>query len=115
MFGNVVYSRQEVIVMKVFENAKVILNDSVCDVCVATEGKKIIDIAERMDIPSAEKVDCKGRYLAPGFVDIHVHGGGGHETMECDPMAIKAMCEAHLKHGSTSMLPTRIAPSTCPT
>ncbi|MBE6885073.1 MAG: N-acetylglucosamine-6-phosphate deacetylase [Ruminococcaceae bacterium] len=106
MFGNVVYSRQEVIVMKVFENAKVILNDSVCDVCVATEGKKIIDIAERMDIPGAEKVDCKGRYLAPGFVDIHVHGGGGHETMECDPMAIKAMCEAHLKHGSTSMLPT---------
>ena len=92
--------------MKIFENAKVILFDSVSNVCVAVENGKIVEIAECIDASGAERIDCGGKYLAPGFVDIHVHGGGGREIMECTPDAIRAMCEAHLKHGTTSMLPT---------
>lgn len=92
--------------MTVFENAKVILPDSACSTCVAVDEGKIVEIADRIDAPDAERIDCGGKYLAPGFVDIHVHGGGGREIMECTPDAIKAMCEAHLRHGTTSMLPT---------
>ncbi|MBS1502378.1 MAG: N-acetylglucosamine-6-phosphate deacetylase, partial [Bacteroidetes bacterium] len=41
---------------------------------------KITEIsAGNIDMPDAEVIDAKGRYISPGFIDIHVHGGGGHD------------------------------------
>ena len=47
-------------------------------------------------------MDAKGKYLGPGFVDIHVHGGGGHLFFQ-EP---EGACEHFLKHGETTVLPT---------
>lgn len=52
--------------------------------------------------PNAEVVDISGRYVGPGFVDIHCHGGAGRWVWD-DPVAAT---EHHLAHGTTSMLAT---------
>jgi N-acetylglucosamine-6-phosphate deacetylase len=54
----------------------------------------------------AEIIDLKGGYLAPGFVDLHVHGGAGADFMDGTPEAFRTICRAHARHGTTSLLPT---------
>ena len=56
-------------------------------------------------------VDAKGAYAAPGFIDIHLHGGGGVEFMDATPERIRAGCAAHARHGTTTLLPTTLAAS----
>ncbi len=46
-----------------------------------------------------------GPYLCPGFVDVHVHGWGGHDAMD-GPGGLDGMARALLRHGVTSFLPT---------
>jgi N-acetylglucosamine-6-phosphate deacetylase len=54
-----------------------------------------------------EGADRVGPYLAPGFVDIHVHGWGGHDAMG-DRAALDGMARRLLRHGVTSFLPTAV-------
>lgn len=56
--------------------------------------------------PEGSSIDLKGRYLCPGFVDMHVHGGAGADFMDGTEEAIKTACAAHLKHGTTTLFPT---------
>jgi N-acetylglucosamine-6-phosphate deacetylase len=49
-----------------------------------------------------------GPYIAPGFVDVHVHGGGGHDAMG-GPGALDGMAGHLLRHGVTSFLPTAVS------
>jgi N-acetylglucosamine-6-phosphate deacetylase len=51
-------------------------------------------------------VDLQEGYLVPGFVDLHVHGGAGHDFMDGTPEAFRAICQAHARHGTTSLCPT---------
>ena len=95
--------------MKLFYNAKVILSDGIKDLCVLTENKKIVKTAPRIDAPAAEKIDCEGLYLSPGFADIHVHGGGGYSAMSEDEEDVIKMCRAHALKGTTSIVPTTLA------
>ncbi len=48
-----------------------------------------------------------GPYLLPGYIDVHVHGGGGADTMD-GAEAVRALAAFHLRHGTTSLLPTTI-------
>src|SRR5262245_3903181 len=51
-------------------------------------------------------VDLADGYLVPGFVDLHVHGGVGHDFMDGTEESFRAICQAHARHGTTSLLPT---------
>jgi N-acetylglucosamine-6-phosphate deacetylase len=53
-----------------------------------------------------EVIDVTGKYLAPGWIDIHVHGGAGADFMDGTQQAIETAARAHLKHGTTTMFPT---------
>lgn len=70
---------------------------------------KIIAITEQ-DIAEADAlvIDAKGRYVSPGFIDIHVHGGGGHDFMDGSVDAFLGIAEAHARYGTTSMVPTTL-------
>lgn len=46
-------------------------------------------------------------WWAPGFVDVHVHGGGGGDAMD-GPAGVRALAAAHLPHGTTALLPTTL-------
>lgn len=55
---------------------------------------------------SAPVLDAGGLHLLPGFIDIHVHGGNGHELMDATPDGLQAMARFFAQHGVTSFLPT---------
>ncbi len=96
--------------MKFYKNAKVIFPDKIRDCVVATDNGKIIDIVDRYELCENDtEKDCKGLYLSPGFIDIHVHGGGNKSAMSEDYRDIIDMAEAHLKYGTTSIVPTTLA------
>lgn len=57
----------------------------------------------------AALVDAAGCYVTPGYIDIHLHGGGGIEFMNASPEQIRKGCLAHLRHGTTTLLPTTLA------
>ena len=68
-----------------------------------------IDAAGRAeDLPPwhGEVVDARGAYAAPGFVDMHVHGGGGADFMDGTVEAFETAIAAHTRHGTTSIVPT---------
>jgi N-acetylglucosamine-6-phosphate deacetylase len=54
----------------------------------------------------AEVIDLCGGYLVPGYVDLHVHGGDGADFMDGTADAFRIACQAHARHGTTSLLPT---------
>ncbi|MFR9159923.1 MAG: hypothetical protein ACLVJ8_05810 [Ruthenibacterium lactatiformans] len=55
--------------------------------------------------------DLAGLYVSAGFIDIHVHGGGGHDFMDGTPEAYHGASALHLRHGTTAMVPTTLAAS----
>jgi N-acetylglucosamine-6-phosphate deacetylase len=59
----------------------------------------------------AVEIDAKGKYIAPGFIDIHVHGGGGYDFMDCTEEAFLKIAETHARYGTTAMLPTTLSSS----
>ena len=76
------------------------------------EDGKILAVLRPGETPAEEPdeiIEADGRYVAPGFIDIHVHGGGGIEVMGASPEKVREMCRAHCKYGTTSILPTTLA------
>jgi N-acetylglucosamine-6-phosphate deacetylase len=72
-------------------------------------GDTISAVAQgNIDVENAFEIDAKGQYIAPGFIDIHVHGGGGHDFMDGSETAFLKIAEAHAKYGTTAMLPTTL-------
>ena len=47
-------------------------------------------------------------YKRQGFIDLHTHGGGGHDFMDGTAEAVEGACRAHLVHGTTSLCPTTL-------
>lgn len=72
---------------------------------IITENGKILELTDK---PSAESetVDLGGKYIAPGFVDIHCHGGGGYEFYDSTYDSMKAACDFHRSHGTAIIYPT---------
>lgn len=88
-------------------NAKVVTPYQIKKANVLIEGKKIIRIDNSINEKS-EKLDLKGRYLVPGFIDIHLHGGGGADLMDGDVESILTIAENHVKYGTTAFYPTTL-------
>src|SRR4029453_5669225 len=91
----------------VLTNARLIFPDGIRDglEVVAEEGK-ITAIREQMRARGEDVVDLGRNYLAPGFVDLHVHGAVGRDTMEASAEAFRSICEFHARGGTTSLLLT---------
>lgn len=94
-------------------NAKVITPNAILENGFVTiqEGV-IVDIQDSSDFPKSginhQIIDAGGLYLAPGFVDIHIHGGGGADFMDNELEAYLQVAETHAKFGTTAMLPTTL-------
>lgn len=76
---------------------------------VVVSGGKIAEVREGIiEVPDAVEIDAKGQYISPGFIDMHVHGGGGHDFMDGSETAFLKIAETHARHGTTSMMPTTL-------
>lgn len=70
---------------------------------------KIVGIEEGdVDFADAISIDAKGQYISPGFIDIHIHGGGGYDFMDGTAEAFLQIAAIHAQHGTTAMLPTTL-------
>lgn len=55
-----------------------------------------------------EIIDARGKTVIPGLIDLHLHGGGGHDIMEMNAEAMENIAAAHAKNGTTGYLATII-------
>ncbi len=81
---------------------------------VVVEGKRIAEVFEGdpgRRWKGARRIDLGGLILAPGFIETHTHGAGGHDFMDGTPEAVLGACRAHLLHGVTSIYPTTLTSS----
>jgi len=79
---------------------------------VLVTGNTITAVADKnIEVEDAVEIDAKGNYIAPGFIDIHIHGGGGHDFMDGSETAFLKIAETHAQYGTTSMLPTTLSSS----
>jgi N-acetylglucosamine-6-phosphate deacetylase len=89
-------------------NGKLILPDGIVEhgTVLVNQGKIIAVEKFDVDYPDSINIDAKGQFISPGFIDIHVHGGGGHDFMDGTEEAFLAIAALHAAHGTTSMMPT---------
>ena len=91
----------------IFRNARFIFPDGIREgLEIVTQQGKIAEIRQQTKAPANDVVDLDGNYLAPGFVDLHVHGAMGRDTMETSAEAFRAICDYHTGGGTTSLLLT---------
>lgn len=93
-------------------NGKLITPSGVVDGTLLTAGDKIQSISQNnIEASDVIEMDARGKYVSPGFIDIHVHGGGGFDFMDGTETAFLTIAETHAKYGTTSMLPTTLTGS----
>ena len=101
----------------ILTNARLISPDGIRDgLEVVVEEGKIAEIrppaprlrrtGEQTRTSSKDVVDLDGNYLAPGFIDLHVHGALGRDTMDSSAEAFRTICDFHARDGTTSVLLT---------
>lgn len=92
------------------KNGKVILKNQVVNANVYVKGDKITEISNRQ--PKDETVIvANGRYVSPGFIDVHTHGRGGSDTMYNTFEDINTITSTSIKTGVTGILPTTMTMS----
>ena len=94
--------------MKLIHNISVILPDKIISDGAVLFSDKIEQINSVSNIKDndLELIDGKGGYLSPGFIDIHIHGSGGSDTMEANRESLENISRTIVEHGVTGFLPT---------
>ena len=92
-------------------NGRVVSDGNIVDKDVLIMGEKIEAIIPRNTQVSSDYqvIDCTDKYISAGFVDIHQHGGGGADYMDSEDDTFVKATMAHLKHGTTSIMPTTLS------
>ena len=95
-------------------NARLILPDAIERGSLSINNGRIQEISKDAT-PAAkskgERMDLRGGFLAPGFVDLHIHGALGRDTMEARLDAFREITDFHLKGGTTSLTLTTLSAS----
>jgi len=96
--------------LKIYNGQVITVNGIVKNGSLLIDDGKIVEVStSNIDVPDAIELDAKGQYISPGFIDIHIHGGGGHDFMDNTIEAFLGVAEMHVKHGTTAMLPTTLS------
>lgn len=92
----------------VFQNATAILPDRLLpEACIIVRDGVIEKVKAGLRPPkNATVIDARGGYLSPGYIDVHVHGGGGADFMDGEAEAVRTACQVHARHGTTTIFPT---------
>ena len=80
-------------------------------VTIGDDGRIAFVGPERDTTPQSGDVDRRGFLLLPGFIDVHVHGGGGADFMDAAPDAVRAVLRTHARFGTTGLLATTLTAS----
>jgi N-acetylglucosamine-6-phosphate deacetylase len=86
--------------------------EEISDGVIVVEGSRIASIGHRDEIRvPAGAIDyvATGSTVVPGFLDLHVHGAGGHDVMEASPHALDRITSTVARSGTTSMVATTVS------
>ncbi len=98
--------------MKYIKNGKYILPDTIIEDVVLAYDQKICGFLAVEEIPrDAQVIDANGGFVAPGLVDIHIHGYLGEDTSDGKREGIFKMANGIMKNGVTSWCPTTMTVS----
>src|SRR5579862_4642519 len=98
----------------IFADRAITPSEEIPDAVLVVDGERIAAVGRRgeISIPSgALRHEARGLTVAPGFVDVHIHGAGGHDVMEGNPSALAAIASAVAAHGTTSLVATTVTAS----
>lgn len=93
-----IYNGNIITPQRIINNGTVVIENGL--ISTVTEGNA--------DVAGAIEIDAGGRYIAPGFIDMHIHGGGGYDFMDGDVNSFLKIAETHVKYGTTAMCPTTL-------
>ena len=96
--------------MKAIVNGRILLPDTEVHSKALLYDEAIIGIVDEADArrEADEVLDANGAYVAPGLMDVHIHGYGGDDVSDDDPAGVRRMSEKLLENGVTSFLPTTL-------
>jgi N-acetylglucosamine-6-phosphate deacetylase len=83
--------------------------EEIPDSAVVLQGSRIVFVGPRRALPAGQAgpiVDISGKFITPGFIDIHIHGGAGSDFMDATRDGFEAVCRYHASGGTTSLLAT---------
>jgi N-acetylglucosamine-6-phosphate deacetylase len=86
-------------------------HEEVSDGVIIVEGNQIMEVGHRDEIrvpTGATDFVATGLTVVPGFVDVHIHGAGGHDVMEAEEQALDRITSTVARYGTTSMLATTV-------
>jgi len=86
----------------------------ISDALILVEGGQIRSIGPRSALelpPGAQDLDARALTAVPGFVDVHIHGAAGRDSMEATPDALAAIASCLAQHGTTSFVATTVSAS----
>ena len=93
--------------MKAIVNGKIILKDSIVEDKVLLYSNIVEGIVSKENIPDGtEIIDANGGYVAPGFIDLHIHGYLGYDASSGTEESIRVISGGIVKNGVTGYLPT---------
>lgn len=95
--------------MKAVKNINIILADKIIEDGLLIFDKNIREIRSfysEEDYHNIETINGNGGYISPGFLDIHIHGSGGMDTMDAAESSLDKISKSVIKNGVTSYLPT---------
>src|ERR1035437_11140482 len=88
--------------------------EEISDAVVVIQGSKISAVGQRgkVEVPrGAREIAARGKTIVPGFVDVHIHGAGGHDVMEGTREALEIIAATVARYGTTSLLATTVTAS----
>ena len=98
--------------MKSFVNGRIILKDRILEGHSVIADEKIVSIVKKgLEPKNTETVDCGGNYIAPGLIDLHIHGYLGKDVCDCDEESIRTIAGGIIANGVTGFLPTTMTVS----
>ena len=93
--------------MKAIVNGKIILKDRIEENCALLYTDKIEDVIPENLVPeTAEIIDANGGYIAPGLIDLHIHGYLSKDVCDGEEESIRIISKGLLANGVTGYLPT---------
>lgn len=90
------------------KGGQVVFSDGirVCNILVRDGKIADTDYKGKVDLPT---IDAEGRYVTPGFVEIHTHGCGGYDFGDLTEEAFLHSAECYKSHGTTTVMPTTVS------
>jgi N-acetylglucosamine-6-phosphate deacetylase len=92
-------------------NAKIITPGGILEnsTVLVKDGKISAICGKETEVFCQTVIDAGGKYLSPGFIDMHVHGGGGYDFMDNTVEAYLEIAKLHARYGTTAFMPTTLS------